>query len=619
MVALLTMSIQLLWLLRRQLGCAHSHRIFTLVQRATVVAFAAMVLALTSAAQTRAQTEPNVASKLAASSTAMPTIELGSQVNDIAIDNDSQYWVDDAGNTTIEQLDATQNGAPQFVPRRAAQTHAVHGKVLWLRFQARITDPQSQWFVELSSATADDVTFYWRSNNAWKLLRAGDAVPRTQWPVQGRFSTFRLAQDNAQPVEYYVRIVQQRTPFSAPLHIYRDTSLANQQQKENLFLGAYFGLLLMLAVVCIAMASALRDNNFLHYLVYVFAIGLTQAAYTGLAAQYMWPNWPVWSNTATFFLPGMATVAGLWFVRNTLKPRVYMPRLNKTIMLLMLAQTANMVLELIAPTLWGFHVLTALSVATIAVVYSVAWFSWTRGSASVRWVARGFLPVVIGVVPQLLRNMGWIESNFFTQYGVMLGSAIEMPLLFFALALRAGARTAGVARAAGLPTQDVLTGLSNTRDLLRQIQGALTRATRYHQQYALILVELDNYAWFVKEHGRTVGDTALVLLSTRLQLVARDVDTAGRLDDNQFVLLIEGPCKASHAAKIAAQISASAYRPSDLLPVGASLKLRITCALMPDPEALELGDDARAQLGWLLARSEVASDEPRKVLRTLNF
>jgi two-component system, sensor histidine kinase LadS len=611
------MFTELLKLLR--LAAAPSHRLFTLTQPTAVVAFAALAFALLSTAQTRPSIEPNVAPVQTKSNANAVVIELGNQVNDIAIDNATQYWVDDDNNTTIELLDARQHSAPLFVPRHTAQTHSVHGKLLWLRFQAHITNPQSQWFVELSSATTDDVTLYWRSNNVWNQLHAGDAVPRAKWPVQGRFATFRLVQDNVQPVEYYVRVVQHRTPFSAPLHIYRDASLANQQQKENLFLGAYFGLLLMLAMVCVAMALALRDNNFLHYLAYVFAIGLSQAAYTGLAAQYMWPNWPVWSNTATFFLPGMATVAGLWFVRNTLKPWVYMPRLDKTIVFLMLAQTANMGLELLAPTPWGFHILTALSMATIVVVYSMAWFGWTRGSFSVRWVARGFLPVVVGVVPQLLRNVGWIESNFFTQYGVMLGSIVEMPLLFYALALRAGARTENVARAAGLPTQDVLTGLSNTRDLLRQIQGSLTRSTRYHQQYALVLVELDNYAWFVKEHGRSVGDTALVLLSTRLQLVARDVDTAGRLDDNQFVLLVEGPCKPSYVAKIAAQISASAYRQSDLLPVGASLKLRITCALMPDPEALELGDDAKAQLGWLLARSEVANDEPRKVIRTLNF
>jgi GGDEF domain-containing protein len=116
-----------------------------------------------------------------------------------------------------------------------------------------------------------------------------------------------------------------------------------------------------------------------------------------------------------------------------------------------------------------------------------------------------------------------------------------------------------------------------------------------------------------------MADRALVIVARRLQTIARDVDTAGRIDENHFVLLIEGPCKPSYAAKIAAQIAASAHRPSDLLPVGASVKLRVTCALMPDPQATHLGDDASAQLGWLVHSSESLQADPRKLVRTLNF
>jgi two-component system, sensor histidine kinase LadS len=253
------------------------------------------------------------------------------------------------------------------------------------------------------------------------------------------------------------------------------------------------------------------------------------------------------------------------------------------------------------------------------VVYVIIWSAWSRGDTTMRWIALGFLPVVLGVLPPLMHNIGLMGTNFFTQYGVTLGSALEMPLLLYGLVLRSANRREGRARAAGLPTHDALTGLSNMRDLLRQIHGAMTRAARYKQQYGLILIELTNYNWFVKEHGREVGDRALVLLGTRLQLIARDVDTVGRIDDNHFVMLVEGPCKASQAAKVAAQIAACAYRPTDLLPVGASLKLQVTCALMPDPEALALGDDANAQLGWLVTCSESLEPVPNKSLRTLNF
>jgi two-component system, sensor histidine kinase LadS len=550
----------------------------------------------------------------------LSTIVLGNQDKHREIDALSEYWIDESGEATIEQVIAGQGGSSIFSPRQYAERHSIHAKALWIRFNTQIIDVRSAWFLELSLSTADDVTLYWRDGSGqWVKLNSGDTVARAQWPVIDRYPLFKLSQDTPGSTEYYMRVAHQRTPFSAPLHIYRDTELIAQRQIEHFFLGGYFGLLLFVSLMCIGLSMVMRDKAFLQYLVYICAIGASQATYTGLAAQYLWPHATTWANSANFFLPGLGLVVGMWFVRTVTTPRVYLPFVDLMALLLMAVQAINCLLELVYPTLWGFYALTATSLGMALIVYTIAWFGWTRSDVGVRWVAVGFFPVVLGLMPLILRNMGLVGTNFLTQYGVTLGSAIEMPLLLYGLVLRASTRRESRARTAGLPTRDALTGLSNMRDLLTQIHGAMIRAKRYQQPYGLILVEMQNYHWFDKEHGREISDRALVLLGTRLQLVARDVDTAGRIDETHFVLLIEGPCKPGYAAKVAARIAASAHQPTDLLPVGSSIKLRITCAIMPDPQALELGDDANAQLGWLVACSESLPDEPRKSIRTLNF
>jgi two-component system, sensor histidine kinase LadS len=602
----------------RRSSSVQSGTVFTtLLQRFALVAMATLALALPSAAHTRLDGPQTAANDSAPPS--LPTVVLGNQVNQLELDSATAYWVDETGDATLAQVD-TPASAKLFSPRHSGQRHSIHGKALWMRFEAQVADPSTHWFLDVGLASTDDVSLYWRdASGQWVMQRSGDALPRSQWPVQDRFPIFKLNHETTAPVVYYMRVVHQRIPFSASLHVYRDTELASQRQGANFFLGAYFGLALLVAVVCVAMALAMRDAIFIQYLAYVLAIGMSQASYTGIAAQYLWPQWNAWSDTANFFLPTVASVVGLWFVRVLTNLRVYMPRLDKIAVAVMLVQTAVAFSELVYPTLLSFRMLTMLCVGVVTVVYAVAWNGWVRGDIQARWIALGFLPVVIGVIPQLLRNLSLIDSNFVTQYGVTLGSAIEMPLLLYGLMLRANAKSESRGRATGLPLRDALTGLSNMRDLLRQVHGAMTRAVRYQQQYGLVLIELTNYDWFVKEHGREISDRALVLLGTRLQLAARDVDTTGRIDETHFVLLIEGPCKPGYAAKVAARIAASAHRPSDLLPVGAALKLRITCALMPDPEALALGDDANAQLGWLLTSSEALPVDPRKSLRTLNF
>ncbi len=551
---------------------------------------------------------------------ALQPIVLDAHTKRLNIDGASRYWVDDSGTASAEEVDARQRSVGIFKPRAGAERQNLNGKALWIRFDARIAAPNSHWFLELAQSSADDVSLHWRdANSQWVALHAGDIVPRTQWPVLDRFPMFQLGQERLASSVYYLRIAHARVPFSGPLHIYRDSELVAQREVDHFFLGAYFGLIILVSLVCLALARAMRDKSFLHYVLYVALIGIAQACFTGIAAQYVWPQATTWSDLSNFFFTSLAAAAFLWFVRSVIKPGVYSPTLDVCTLLLIAAQVVVTFVDLAFPSAIGFQINNAITMVMVLTVYTIVWHAWRHGDATARWLALGFLPVVLGIVPALLRNVGLVNTGFWTQYGALVGSAIEMPILLYALVLRSALRSEGRARAAGLPTQDPLTGLSNMRNLLRHIHGTMTRASRYRQQYSLVLVELTNHAWFTKEHGREMADRALVILATRLQLIARDVDTAGRIDENHFVLLIEGPCKPGYVAKVAAQIVASAHRPSDLLPVGASIKLRVTCALMPDPKALELGDDANAQLGWLVHSSESLEADPRKLVRTLNF
>jgi two-component system, sensor histidine kinase LadS len=536
------------------------------------------------------------------------------------IDAASEYWVDESGAATVVEVDARQRSLGVFKPRAGAERQNLTGKALWIRFDAQVTAPNSHWFLELAQSSADDVSLHWRdASNQWVSLRAGDVVPRAQWPVLDRFPMFQLGQERLASSVYYLRVAHARVPFSAPLHIYRDSELVAQREVDHFFLGAYFGLIILVSLVCLALARAMRDKSFLHYVLYVGLIGIAHACFTGIAAQYLWPQATTWSDTSNFFFTSLAAAACLWFVRSVIKPNLYSPTLDVFALLLIAAQVVVTFVDAVFPSAVGFQTNTVIIITVALTVLTIVWHAWRRGDATARWLALGSLPVVLGVVPALLRNVGLVNTGFWTQYGSLIGSAVEMPVLLYGLVLRSALRGEGRARAAGLPTQDPLTGLSNMRDLLRHIHGAMTRASRYGQQYSLVLIELTNHAWFTKEHGREMADRALVILATRLQLITRDVDNAGRIDEKHFVLLIEGPCKPSYVAKVAAQIVASAHRPSDLLPVGASIKLRVTCALMPDPKALELGDDANAQLGWLVHSSESLEVDPRKLVRTLNF
>ena len=550
----------------------------------------------------------------------LPQIDLNADTKRVDVENLSEYWVDETNQATIEQVDAGQNSVGQFLPNSDAKIHKITGKTLWIRFNANISDARSRWFLELASPSLQDVSLFWRDDkNQWVRLRSGDATPRSRWPVLDRTPVFQLNPQKFSSGVYYLRINNDRVPFSAPIHILRDTEILAKRQAESLFMGAYGGIALMMFIASLVLARSMQDNSFYTYMVYLLVLATFQFNYLGLSGQYIYPNATSWAYSSNFVLPLLAVAVGLWFVRRIIQPRQYSRGIDIVALGLIGMLLGMAVYALLAPNPVLFQIGNLASLASVIWAYVVIWTSWTHGNRHVRWIAIGLLPVALGALPGLLRNAGLIHSGFITQYSLTICAIFGMPLLIFSLVQRSARRLIKLARTTGLPNKDPLTGLSNTRHFLEQIYGATTRALRFKKPYGLFLVELTNHDWFVKEHGEEMGERALVLAGTRLQYLARDVDTAARLETNQFALLAEGPCSARAAAKVSAQIIASARLPSNLLPIGAMLKLRVTCALMPDPASLQHGDHASAQLAWLMEHADQPAQEPRKQVQTLNF
>jgi diguanylate cyclase (GGDEF)-like protein len=201
---------------------------------------------------------------------------------------------------------------------------------------------------------------------------------------------------------------------------------------------------------------------------------------------------------------------------------------------------------------------------------------------------------------------------------MMIAAAIEAPLLFYGLLQRSSLQHEAQTRARALALTEPLTGLTNRHNGMLRLHESLVRAQRYNHSIALLLIDLDNHDWFEREHGREVADRALVLTGSLLRGVARDVDTATRVDDSSFAFLMEGPVRAAQAVAAATQILAGGLRPSTQLPVGTTLRLKIVVAMLPEP-GLELLQDAQAHLQWLRGALNDLRDDKRKSIHTVNF
>lgn len=527
-----------------------------------------------------------------------------------------QYVVDADGVRSVEEIDQLPSTA--FAPV-TGQPLALGDGALWQRFDAIAVGASQAWWLAVPLPALDEATLYYRdSGGQWHRQEAGDSRAMSRWALKGRYPVFSLPADVGVRTRYYLQVRHSRVPYSALPFVIHDHALINLRQNEHMLLGIYFGLATLAIVLATANAIAYRDAGFATFALYVSMHVCAQSAITGVAALYWWPELPQLNNPLSLLFFSLSVAAALWFVNTVAQPQRVSPLLGHAIrgliVLVLFVGVLNAAV-LNDTAFLAYNVLLSSSVLLLAVVIIR---TARDASAQLRWLALAFVPVAAAAVFPLLRNRGVIESGFLTQHALMIGLALGAPIMFYGLFQRLTQRLLPSNRAKTLQTIDPLTGLHVPRVLLDKLRHALSSAERQQQPFAILMVNLVNLGNLQQQHGREIGERALVMAAARIRAVARPTDTVARAGDTQFALLMDGPVTAILASEIATKILASGLRPSDGLPDEEPLQFHIAVGHLDDMTSLP-GTQAEGCFARMLRAVGDMNDGSRKAIRRVQL
>lgn len=548
---------------------------------------------------------------------AHPVAIANSDTASVDIAGASLYWFDTTEQVGIDDV-ALMHSPVQFSPLRPSAAQLLRGGALWVCFDvslpgAALPAPRA-WHLQLALPALDSATLYHRNaSGLWMMQQAGDTLPMRLWPQAGRYPVFALS-GHLPLTRYYLKIVHRRVPFNTPIQLLSQPEMTEQHEKDQFLLGAYFGLLALVTTLAALNAVIYRDRAFSSYALYLILLGGTVASSSGIGALYFWRDYPELSNASLFFLPLAVSAAALSFVRIVLRPRQFAPWLDRSLLALASLLLLVGAYDVIWPSLNGFAITNGLVLCSVLAFVVATLMSARQRNPYVRWLGLGFAPMVVVALLMMARNLEWLQLDIGTDAALMLASTWAVPVLFFGLNRRLAQRRESEVRARALMQFDALTGLARDRVLSVRLQGALLRARRTQQSFGLLVVDVSNVAALRREFGRSAAEQALVLAATRLQSVVRDVDTAARLGEQEFAVLIEAPCAAADLTQLATRLLAQSLRPSELLPPGATLKLHISMTTAPQGDLNET-----ELLGHLLADVSRISPEHGKTISTCAF
>jgi GGDEF domain-containing protein len=539
---------------------------------------------------------------------ARTVLDLDTARQPVALQDWGDWWMDKGGKATPEAV--AGDARIRWQPTHQGQIHALtSGRALWVRFTIPPAPDQERWYLEIPYPSVDRVTLYTQDgDDKWVPQTAGDHVPVASGPVPHRHPLLPVQVSAEEPRAYLLR-VENAHSFSPPLRFVSESWLSIHEQRTSLILGIYFGLAGLAAAVGFLSAVSLRDEAYGFYALGVTLMGLSQAAMSGIAGLHLWPRWPAWTDAAPLVLPVLTVGALLWFFAATVALPERSRGLNRLMGALSLFSIAIAAgLWLIEPSL-RFRLMVPYVAGASLIGAAVVVWSATRGDRYALWLLGGMVPVIVGEVFPLARLWGLIPVSFWTQYGMQVGIAIELPVMLVILMMRSQQRRENNRRIQGLDRIDPATGLINAHVFHERLARMMLRSQRLKFESAVLVVDIVNHEAIRRDFGTRGAEALPLLVAGRLLSSAREIDAVARLSERRFGMLLEGPLTPEEASSAGPRIVARCLMPFKNKPLAYVAQVRVGLTMIPTERADAQGVIER--LGGLL--DNVAPDSKRAV------
>lgn len=310
----------------------------------------------------------------------------------------------------------------------------------WFRFRIQANDwlaSHAKWVLELADPLAERVTLFVLKDGRLELLQqTGQQFPFQQRAVNFRNYAFPLQFVDTTPTTYYL-YVNSVGAIRVPLKIWQEDSFFDFRERADLFLGLFFGGMIILTLYNLFIYLSIEDNSYLYLVLYMTGAMIFYLAYKGLGFQYVWPDTPLATKYVLAFMTYLTTLAGAQFSRSFLKTRKVTPRIDYALIVLMAACPLGILIVLVfghAVNIVYQSIFATLAVTLVVISSGYRLLKQHFQPARFYLAAWGF--VVIGVTINNLETIALIPSNFITTSILPVSFALQCLFLSFALANR---------------------------------------------------------------------------------------------------------------------------------------------------------------------------------------
>lgn len=343
------------------------------------------------------------------------------------------YFEDTTGKLGLDGIHAIFL-AGKFTPNQQPTPVTSHNNsAYWYRIKiGKVNATNNNWILEFFDQTIDSITVYSPFKDTYRATSLGSSHPFAARFYKHKNFSVNINSNNGPDDVYYIRI---RSGHSVNvIMVLRTVSrFIGYALDEYFFFGVFYGMILVFGLYNFMMFIAMRQVQYLYYIVYNLSIGLYEMCADGIAYQYIWPNYPGWNTYAYGIALFSASIFAILFAQSLLNLKVNAPRLNKVIKGVIVFRCIYFLACISFNMAWfNYKIIEFLP---LSISFYAGCYVLIKGYKPARFFVIGYTFLLTGFVIKtcIALNIWWLPVTEFDYYSLSVCFIMEMLFISFAI------------------------------------------------------------------------------------------------------------------------------------------------------------------------------------------
>ncbi len=312
----------------------------------------------------------------------------------------------------------------------------------WVKFQVQNTlDVPTLYYLQTAEPVTDNVYLYLLGNNSKiELQKSGDNIDFSEKSISSRKTIFKIELEPGETKSAFIKLKNDGEKNSLPLVLISQQKMLEHTYSDQLIMGIFYGILLVVAITYFFFYFALKDISFLYYTLYVFFMGLCQFALDGFYHQYIGTGNSWFSLHAVIISAILSCFFFGKYSEIILEIKQKNHRIHKLFKPLYIALGLVLASIILFPGFlkYSYPIINILTVFGLLLIFSsIAVIIFKKQSIDIFYTI-GISILALSIILAILMNFGVFPEDFSTDNITKPGIGLEIIALSLSMANRIG-------------------------------------------------------------------------------------------------------------------------------------------------------------------------------------